>query len=188
MVEPQPGRTPLTYEDYLYLPEDGKRHELIDGEHFVTPASIPKHQLVIVNLVTALHRFVTEQALGRVYTAPIDVVLSETDVVQPDVLFVAADRLSIIGEKFLDAAPDLVVEVLSDSTRRTDEITKRRLYERFGVREYWLIDPLLESAKLYRPDDDGAYVRVAEPSVERGGALDSPLLPGFELAIGELFA
>ncbi|HMB54796.1 MAG TPA: Uma2 family endonuclease [Thermoanaerobaculia bacterium] len=187
MVEPQPRRTPLTYEDYLYLPEDGKRHELIDGEHFVTPAPIPKHQLAVVNLVTALHRFVADHSLGRVLTAPIDVVLSDTDVVQPDVLFVAADRLSIIGEKNLQGAPDLVVEVLSDSTRRTDEITKRRLYERFGVGEYWLIDPLLESAKVYRPGDDGAYTRVAEPSVEQGGGLDSPLVPGFEMAIGELF-
>ena len=181
-------RTRLTYEDYLYLPEDGKRHELIDGEHYVTPAPIPKHQLVIANLFVALGPFVQRNSLGRVLTSPIDVVLSDSDVVQPDLLFIAAERLGIIGEKNVGAAPDLVVEVLSDSTRRTDEITKRRLYERHGVGEYWVVDPLLESAKLYRPGGDDGYLRVGEPSVEAGGWLESPLLPGFRMPIGELFA
>jgi Uma2 family endonuclease len=183
-----PERTPLklTYEDYLHLPEDGKRHELIDGEHYVTPAPIPGHQSIVVNLLRILTSFVHEHRLGRVFTAPVDIVLSEVDVVQPDVLFVARERLDLVTEKNLRGAPDLVVEVLSDSTRRTDEITKRHLYDRYGVAEYWIVDPVLETVKVYRRAEEG-LARRHELSLERGETLTSPRLPGLEIPLAEIF-
>jgi Uma2 family endonuclease len=176
----------LTYEDYLHLPEDGKRHELIDGDHCVTPSPTPRHQLVLANLVGMLHAYLREHPLGRIYPAPLDVVLSDTDVVQPDLLFLAGGRQDLVTEKNLRGAPDFVVEVLSDSTRRTDEITKRHLYERHGVREYWIIDPVLETVKVYRLTEDG-FRREAELSTEAGDRLTTPLLPGLSVALDEIF-
>ncbi len=177
----------LTFEDYLYFPEDGKRHELIDGEHYVTAAPNLKHQTAVGNLTFELIGFVRARKLGRVWTAPIDVVLSEHDVVQPDVLFLTKDRMSLAaGGANLQGAPDLVVEVLSPTTRRTDAITKRHLYEKFGVREYWMVDPELETVEVYRLWD-GRYRRAAELSTERGDALKTPLLPGLEISLSGLF-
>ncbi len=184
----EPGVCPikLTYEDYLHLPEDGKRHELIDGDHYATPSPTPRHQLVLANLVGILYTYLREHPLGDIYPAPLDVVLSDTDVVQPDLLFLAAGREDLVTERNLRGAPDLVVEVLSDSTRRTDEITKRHLYERHGVGEYWVIDPVLETVKVYRLADEG-FRREAELSTEAGDRLTTPLLPGLAVSLGEIF-
>ncbi len=121
------GPTRFTYQDYLAFPDDGLRHELIDGEHLVTPPPIPRHQEVSMELATAIRNHLRGRPLGKVYAAPIGVVLSDTDVVEPDVLFVSQDRQEIIGDRAIEAAPDLVVEILSPSTRRTDEIRKRHL-------------------------------------------------------------
>lgn len=183
-VEP---KTQFTLEDYRHLPEDGKRHEIIGGEHFVTPAPIPRHQFVVNTLQEILGPFVKSHHLGRVVSSPIDVVFSDTDVVQPDLLFIAAGRLEIIGDAAIEGAPDLVVEVLSESTRARDEIYKRRLYERFGVGEYWVADPELRSVKVYRTGTDGLFRRVSELSVEAGDELASPLLPGLTVPLGDLF-
>lgn len=183
-VEP---KTQFTLEDYRYLPEDGKRHEIIGGEHFVTPAPIPRHQFVVNTLQEVLGPFAKSHDLGRVVSAPIDVVFSDTDAVQPDLLFIAAGRLEIIGETAIEGAPDLVVEVLSESTRARDETYKRRLYERFGVGEYWVTDPELRSVKVYRTGDDGLYRRAAELSAEAGDELTSPRFPGLAVPLADLF-
>jgi Uma2 family endonuclease len=180
-------RLKMTYEDLLYLPEDGKRHEIIDGEHYVSASPAPKHQIAVANLHLALGAHVKEHGLGLVMVAPLDVVLSDIDVVEPDLFFLSHESLRHLGEKFIGGPPDLAVEVLSESTRRVDEVTKRHLYERYGVGEYWIVDPLLESAKLYRLGDDGRYARAAEPAVENGGAFESPLFPGFSLPVARLF-
>lgn len=177
----------LTYEDYLHLPEDGKRHELIDGDHYVTPAPFTRHQILLANLFRALDRWVDERALGRVLPAPVDVVLSEVDVVQPDLLFLAREHLERLTEANVQGPPDLVVEILSESTRRTDEITKRHLYERYGVPEYWIVDPVLEAVKVYRGAPGERYARASELSREAGDVLSTPLLPDLTVPLEHIF-
>jgi Uma2 family endonuclease len=177
----------LTYEDYLHLPEDGKRHEIIDGKHYVSPTPPTRHQIVLVNLLHHLHPMVREHRLGRVLAAPVDVVLSDTDVVEPDLLYLSTAHLDRLTEANVQGAPDLVVEILSDSTRRTDEITKRRLYERWGVAEYWVVDPVIEAVKVYRRTGEGRYERAAELTLEAGDTLTTPLLPGLQIPLQAVF-
>jgi Uma2 family endonuclease len=184
---PHSSTTKLTYEDLLLFPDDGRRHEIIDGEHFVSPSPKTRHQAIARTLITRFATFLQESSLGRVYPAPLDVVLSETDVVEPDLVYVSEQRRAIITEDNIRGAPDLLVEIVSDSSRRTDEIVKRKLYERFGIGEYWIIDPLLEAVKVYRRVE-GSFVRVAELSAEAGDALTTPLLPGLRIDLPDLFA
>ncbi len=183
----QSHRVKFTYEDYLLFPEDGKRHELIDGDHFMTPSPSTRHQRVSLKLATAFAIFLKNNRLGEVFDAPMDVVLSETDVVQPDLLFISAARASIIKDKNIQGAPDLVVEILSDATRKTDEVIKRKLYERHGISEYRIVDPELETVKVYRKTDKG-YLRAAELSREANDTLTTPLLPAFQISLTEIFA
>jgi len=207
-----------TYADLLLFPDDGKRHELIDGEHIMSPSPFTKHQRVSFNLSGILFGFLKQHPLGKVFTAPMDVVLSDTDVVEPDLLFIASEHASIITEKHIMGVPDLVVEILSQGSgtetcatrnmsqmglgRKTDEIIKRRLYEQYGVKEYWIVDPELESVKVYRwhgnmchtehvPNRTGmqetGFVRAEELSAENGGVLTTPLLPELVIPLSEIF-
>lgn len=177
----------LTYEDHRLFPEDGQRHELIDGEHVVTPAPTPKHQFVLSNLHLALGRNVLDQNLGRIAWSPFDIVLTDVDVVQPDLFFLSHERMDLLRENRLDGMPDLVVEALSDSTRKRDEVLKRHLYERHGALEYWVIDPELETVKVYRREKEGGFGDKTELSREAGDRLTSPLLQGFEMPLEALF-
>lgn len=174
----------LTYEDFLNFPDDGKRHELVEGEHYVTPAPSVRHQQVVLRLAGALLDFARSTGSGEVFVAPIDVVLSDVDVVEPDLLWISSARRDILTAANVQGAPDLVVEVLSPGTRRTDEVTKRKLYDRFGVAEYWIVDPELERVRVLRRDGL-ALVQVAE--LEREDHIGSPLLPGFDLALADVF-
>jgi Uma2 family endonuclease len=186
-MEPGARSLKLTYEDYLYFPEDGKRHELIDGEHYVSPAPNLKHQTAVLNLASDLRDFVRSRGLGRVWTAPVDVLLSDYDVVQPDLVFLSKDRMALAADGAnIKGPPDLAVEIFSPTTRRTDAITKRNLYQKFGVQEYWLVDPELEIIQVYRLTE-GFYRREAELSSERRDLLTSPLFPGLEIALTEVF-
>lgn len=181
-----PIDTRLTYEDYCLLPNDGKRYEIIDGELFVTPSPLTRHQRVVTNLVYYLVDFVKKHDLGVVYAAPLDVVFSPYDVVEPDLLYVSKARLDVVTEKNLQGAPDLAVEVLSESTAKIDRTTKLKLYARFGVREYWIIDPGRAadcSAEVYRQGPQG-FERVAQ--LDSNAALTSPLFPGFSLPLRSL--
>jgi Uma2 family endonuclease len=180
-------RLKLTYEDYLLFPDDGRRHELIGGEHYVSPSPTKKHQRASANLQRNLGLFIFENRLGFLYSAPFDVILSEEDVVQPDLIFVSTQRSSIERDHGIVGAPDLLVEILSESNRKTDEITKRKLYEWAGVLEYWVVDPVLETVKVYRLNG-GVYERVAELSVEAGERLETPLLPGLSVALSQIFS
>ncbi len=177
----------LTYEDYVLFPDDGKRHEIIEGDHYVTPAPKTKHQRVSCNLAVALGSFVKQRGLGLVLTAPCDVILSEDNIVQPDLLFVSNNLAGIVTEDNIQGAPELIIEIVSETTRRRDEVTKRKLYERFGVQEYWIVDPNLETVKIYRQEQRG-YGRPLELAKETNDALTTELLPGFSLALAELFA
>ena len=168
----------LTYDDFLQFPDDGKRHELIDGEHFVTPSPNTKHQTIAGNLHGLIWTYLRQQPVGRVFVAPFDVVFSDFDVVEPDLLFVSkARQADVLTAKHVRGAPDLVVEIGSPGTRKRDETIKRRLYERFGVGEYWVVDPELDEIKVYRLAD-GRFARVAELALERDETLESPLFPG----------
>lgn len=187
-VTSQASSIKFTYEDYLLFPEDGKRHELIDGEHYMTPSPSEKHQRVSMNLSRLLSNYLQNNPKGRIYHAPFDVVLSDLDVVQPDLLFVSAIRAALIAEKCIQGAPDLVIEILSETTRKVDEIIKRKLYERHGVGEYWIVDPELENVKVYRRSAQGGYVRAAEPASEAGDTIATPLLPDCIIPLTEIFA
>jgi len=176
----------LTYEDYLLFPDDGKRHEVIDGDHYVTPAPNTKHQKVSFNLTVAMGSFVKQRGLGLVLAAPSDVILSDENVVQPDLLFVSTARATIVTEDNIHGAPDLVVEIISETTRKKDEVTKRKLYERYGVQEYWVVDPELETVKIFRRAQQG-YSRAVELSKEANDILTTELLAGLNLALTEIF-
>ncbi|PSQ80240.1 MAG: Uma2 family endonuclease [Bacteroidetes bacterium QS_8_68_15] len=161
---PSTSTVRFTYEDHCLYPDDTKRHEIIDGNEYVAPAPNTFHQRIIMRLSAQMHNHAQENDLGEVFTSPIDLIFSDTDVVQPDVLFVAKERAAIVEHHGLTDAPDLVVEVLSESNRRHDEIRKRRLYERYGVREYWIVDPALEQVKVY-PENVSFRTPIRGPCV-----------------------
>lgn len=177
----------LTYDDFVLFPDDGKRHEIIDGAHYVTPSPDVRHQTIVLRLVVEIATFLKQHPVGRVFVAPLDVVLSNHDIVEPDVLFVATDQTDILTEKNVQGPPALVVEVLSHSTRKRDAQAKRRLFERTGVREYWLVDPELDLVKIFRRAADGTFPRVAELSADASEALTTPLLPEFVLPLAAFF-
>ena len=179
-------RTRATYEDYLNTPDD-VRYELLDGELVMAPSPNTTHQALTMELSTALHTFVKEHALGRVFAAPFDVVLWEGDdanVVEPDVLFVSATRLGIITEANVQGAPDLVVEVLSPSTGSRDTGYKRELYARHGVGEYWIVDPDARTVTVLALGENDYAVAGTYGA---GQALVSPTLEGLDLRLGEVF-
>jgi Uma2 family endonuclease len=182
----QPSSVKYTYEDFLLFPEDGRRHEIIDGEHYATPSPPTRHQKISGALAYEIKDSLKKHRGGQLYAAPLDVVLSDLDIVEPDLVFVASSRNQIITEKNLQGSPDLVVEILSSSTRRTDEIIKRKLYERYAVAEYWVVDPELDAVKVYRMAE-GRYVRATELTAEAGEELATPLLPGLKISLTELF-
>jgi Uma2 family endonuclease len=176
----------LTYEDYVRIPEDGNRHEIIDGEHYVTPAPNTIHQRILVRLTGIIAPFLRDRRLGELLVAPVDIVLSPTNIVQPDLVFISAARASIITYPNIQGAPDLAIEILSKGTRRRDETLKRKLYEQFGIGEYWVVDPELETVKVYRLTASG-YTPATELSKRSADRLTTPLLPGLELPLSEIF-
>ena len=178
----------LTFDDFLLFPEDGKRHELIDGVHYVTAAPTVGHQELLGRLHLAIGNFlVGRRQLGRVFLSPLDVVLSYYDVVEPDLLFVAGDQQDILTEANVQGPPALVVEILSPSTRRRDEGIKRELFEAKGIREYWIVDPKGLRVTVYRRGDEGQFPRLMELVAGQALNLETPLLPGFALSLDDLF-
>ena len=157
-TRPRPERKRWTYADYCRIPPDRKRHEIIDGRHYVTPAPSPYHQAVGLRLAYELMRLVEKTGRGRVFISPIDVHLAPGTVVQPDLVVLRPRTRSIVGDTKLTGVPDLLIEVLSPSNRRYDCQVKRERYERAGVREFWIVDP---------------EARSIEQLVLRGGAYAS---------------
>lgn len=140
----------LTYRDYAALPNDGRRYEIHDGELSVTPAPGRTHQHVVLRLAAALDAHVSAHNLGEVYVAPFDVLLVETTIVQPDITFVANERLAIFTDRGAEGAPSLAIEVLSPSTTHIDRGTKLQLYARYAVPHYWIVDPAQRRIEVYR--------------------------------------
>ncbi|MBI2836027.1 MAG: Uma2 family endonuclease [Acidobacteria bacterium] len=182
-----PPSVKFTYEDFVNFPNDGKRHEIIDGEHCVTPSPNTKHQAVSITLAAMLWTYLKDHPIGSVFAAPFDVVFSDLDVVEPDLLYISRERGRILTDQHVRGAPDLVVEILSPGTRKTDVTVKRKLYERFGVHEYWIVDPELDAIEIHRRVNE-AFPRVAELTAEAGDVLTTPLLPGFAAPLADLFA
>ena len=131
----------LTYAHYVLFPDDGRRHEIIDGDHVVNPAPSPRHQAVTGKLYRLLCEQIEDPGLGHVFISPIDVELSPHDILQPDLVVVLNEHREIIIPTRIKGTPDLVVEVLSDSTRELDQVRKKSAYQRAGVPEYWIVDP-----------------------------------------------
>ena len=183
MSIPNPAIKKFTYEDYLNAPED-ERYELLDGALVMAPAPGERHQSVSALLGWKLIQFVAENRLGKVYTAPFDVVLSDTDVVQPDLVFVSNARAHIITPANIQGAPDLVVEILSPSTAERDKTFKRALYAEHGVREYWMVDAAEKSITVSLLGGRGFAV---ESTYREEETLESPTLEGFALDLAGIF-
>ena len=173
----------LTYSDYCKTPDD-ERWELIDGELIMAPSPTTIHQAVLLSLCTQLYQFVSERGLGNVFISPIDVVLSDVTVVQPDLLFVSNGRMRIVTESNIQDAPDLVVEVLSPSTASRDWRIKMDLYAEHGVEEYWVVDPDGQRIWVMGRTDEGL---VEVGNYGPADTLISPLLPGFAASLAEVF-
>ncbi len=172
-----------TYADYAALPERAPC-QLIDGELIMSPAPTPFHQLITHRLSVQFTLFVEENKLGVVLNSPIDVYLSEHETYQPDIVFVAKERFSIIGEKKIEGAPDLVVEVLSPSTGYYDLVHKKSVYEESGVKEYWIIDSKEKSVQILANKNGKFEVTAAAHGAGRVG---SELLKEFAVDIARLF-
>ena len=173
-----------TYQDYCTTPDD-ERYELLDGNLMMVPAPNMKHQQVLLTLTLKLGNFTKEHGLGRVCVAPCDVVLSDTDVVQPDLLFISRAREHTLTDDNVRGAPDLVIEILSPSTADRDLGYKYELYGRHGVLEYWIVDPMAETIAVHRQGN--GRLEVAE-TLGRGDTLRTALLEGLELELDDVFA
>jgi Uma2 family endonuclease len=182
MVGVRPA-TKLTYEDYRKTPDD-ERWELLNGELTMPPSPGTAHQRVSQRLGRRLGVFVEERSLGEVFAAPTDVVLSDANVVQPDLLFVSTEQEHIITPENIRGAPDLVVEILSPSTASRDWREKHDLYAEHGVREYWVVDPDAQRAWVM-VQRDGVFDEVGVYG--RGDVLTSPTVKDFTVNLDEIF-
>jgi Uma2 family endonuclease len=174
----------FTYQDYLDLPNDGKRYEVINGELIMAPAPNTIHQTISNNLEDELRSFLKKQKLGKMFHAPYDVVFSETDVVQPDILVILNERSSNITENYLDGAPDLIIEILSPKTAHYDLLEKKELYERSGVKEYWIVDPRRFRVMIYVNQGNRFELNQRQ---ETKGMVKSLILTDFELSLENIF-
>ena len=178
------GAVRQTYKDYCATPDD-ERYELLNGNLMMVPAPNRKHQEVLISLARKLGNFTEEHGLGKVYVAPFDVFLSDTDVVQPDVLFISRAREHTLTDQNVRGAPDLVIEILSPSTADRDLGYKHDLYSRHGVLEYWIVDPMAETIAVHRQRD--GRLEPAE-TFGRRDTLRTALLEGLQLKLDDIFA
>ena len=173
----------FNYDDYLQLPED-KRYEILGGELYGLPTPSTRHQRVSLELLVALMRHTEEGGLGEMFCAPCDVVFSADNVAQPDILFIGTERSGIIGEANIQGAPDFVIEILSPKTREKDLTFKREIYARFGVREYWIVDPDAKTIEVLSWTVEGYRT---EAFMAQAGTIGSPLFPSLNLRLSEVF-
>ena len=183
-----PAQGEWTYEDYLRLPEDGRRYEVLQGVLHMTPAPIYDHQFSVIRLGYYLTHLILEGDLGILLTAPFDIRLPRklADPVEPDLVFFRKGNEPKPGDKSFEGIPDLVIEVLSPGTRRVDERIKMSIYREAGIPEYWLVDPKARRVVIYRLSDEGErYVEWARGG--EGDAVGSKALPGLRLAVSGIF-
>jgi Uma2 family endonuclease len=174
----------LTYADYCRLPS-GQRYELIEGDISMTPSPNTVHQRLSRRIEMALIAWAESGGLGEVFHAPYDVVLSDNNVVQPDVLYVSRERRSIVTAANIQGAPDLVIEILSPNQEDWDRVVKRSVYARYGVPEYWLVNPTSLTVELLSRDEHDLRTLGVYGVHE---VVRSVALPGLSLHVGTLFA
>ncbi len=173
-----------TYQDYLKLPEDGKRHEILNGELIMTPAPTPLHQLTSGAIYKLLSNYVEQHHLGYVLYAPCDVVLDEFHVVQPDILYISKANKKIISDNNINGVPDLIIEIISPTTAYYDLVEKKDIYQRFGVREYWLVDPKRRSIQIFVLKKSKF---IQDQELIKSGKIYSNVLPQLQLSIEQIF-
>ena len=176
-------QTKFTYADYLKTADD-ERYELLNGELVMSPSPREIHQYILGRLYLRLGAFIYGRNLGKVYFSPFDVVLSDTDVVQPDLLFVSNEREKIITADNIQGAPDLVVEILSLATAERDRTLKLDLYARHGVKEYWIVDPDARTITVFLQGENLFEVMGIYGEEQ---TLRSPTLEGFNITLQEIF-
>ncbi len=178
-------KTKLSYQDYQNLPEDGNRYELINGELIMVAAPLTIHQIVSANIFFELQTYAKKTKSGIVLTSPIDVVLSEHNILQPDIIFITNERKSIITEKNIQGAPDLVIEILSPSSFYYDWFDKKELYEQHGVMEYWIVDPLRYWVETYQRKKN-KFEKFQRR--DKTGNLISSVLSDFSITLEKMFS
>ncbi|MCC7372730.1 MAG: Uma2 family endonuclease [Chloroflexi bacterium] len=178
-------RAALTYQDYLQLPDDGLRYEIIEGELHVSPAPSMKHQWTATQLTAVLGVHVYDNDLGHVCSAPTDVYLADGSIVQPDVLFISRDRLHIVTDPNVRGAPDLVVEIIAPSSMTTDQETKCDLYAKHGVKHCWVFEPVAQWVRAFELGADGAYELVAEAAGD--ASFSAPPFAGLAIPLARLW-
>lgn len=180
-----PASLVFTREDYYGMPETASRYQLIGGGLHMAPAPNRRHQTVSRNLELAVFHYLKANPIGQAWNAPFDVELDRWNIFQPDLLYVSNERSGILTCQGVSGAPDLIVEILSDRTRELDLGAKLRVYLSSGVRELWIVDPEAETVAVYRDAGEGL-----RPLAELSGGeavIETPLLPGFSLALAEVF-
>jgi Uma2 family endonuclease len=172
-----------THADLLQMPDDGKRREIIDGDLYVTPSPLNYHQKILLNLTGPFWQFLESHPLGELRFAPLDVILSDYDVLEPDLLLVLNEHKHFLQD-WVRGAPDLVIEILSPSTEGRDRGIKLKAYARFGVREYWIVDPVAHVVEVYRLTAEGFHLAA---TCAMGDTVETPLLPGSSVAVASIF-
>lgn len=175
-------RNDFTVEDYMLLPE-GAPFELLNGKLHYMPSPFRKHQIISMNLSAALHFYARKNKLGQVLAAPMDVHFGEKNVVQPDIIFVSNSRKNIL-QKYVEGAPDFLVEILSVGTTKKDLGEKKELYEKMGVLEYWVIDPHEETVEVFNNKNNKM---VASKKYQKNDSIQSLAVKGFEMSVAAIF-
>jgi Uma2 family endonuclease len=173
-----------TYQDYSELTDDENRYEIIEGELIMSPAPYTIHQKVSRKIVYELMRFVEKVKIGELYYAPIDVLLSNINIVQPDILFISKENLQIVTEKNIKGVPDLIIEIISPSTGYYDLSSKKDIYEKFGVREYWIVDPLKQRVDIY---NNVRNKFESHQRLEKTGIVKSNVVEGLQIKLETIF-
>ena len=175
-----------TYDDLAAMPEDNVIREILDGELFVAPSPVTRHQRIVQRLFFEIEDYLRSNPIGEVFIAPLDTVFAIDNVCSPDVLFISNERSSIIKRKNVQGAPNFVIEVLSEFNRDNDEIRKMAIYDRFGVDEYWIADPEINTIRIYRRRNK-RLVLVSELAASAGDVSTTPILPGLTFDLTTLF-
>jgi Uma2 family endonuclease len=175
----------LGWEEFLTLPEDGNRYEILDGDLVVTPPPAIRHQRVLGNLNECIRAHVRANDLGLVLFAPTAVRLHPNTIVEPDLLFVAKDRTHLLSELSVDGPPNLVVEILSPSTAKRDRTVKAHLYAKLGIDHYWIVDTRARSLEAF--ERDGEVYRSAA-ALAGDATFEPTLLPGLRIPLAALWS
>jgi Uma2 family endonuclease len=182
-----PSQGEWTYDDYVHLPDDGWKYEVIEGILYRTPSPNTKHQLIVGNLFFAIKLYLQQTNIGQVFTAPLDVILPGNlgTPVQPDIFFIGLDRLEIVKEQHIEGTPDLVAEVLSPSNWVDDRRVKFKIYAAAKIPEFWIVDPSQRTVEVFVLDLQGTFMLLDR--FDEKNTIRSQVLTGFNMPVTKLF-